>query len=173
VASYGEEAHVLLRADDEVGAIRLYAVQAAHGSQSGATSLLFVARRLVGSEARLRRALRDPLAQRLMTTYAWTRGQEEWSESAKHPSNRLLDALAVTPALAGADRLAAAAWRMGRFDLAARFADKQGTPLGLWVQAKLALRRGDRGAAELLLDRAARQFSEAAARDRTSHGRLS
>ena len=165
VASYGYEARVLVRAGDDKGAIRLYAIQAAHGSESGAVSLLFLARSLAADDTRLRRALGERLAQRLLVTYAWTRGQENWYDAVDRqpPTNRLLDRLAAVPNLDGADRLAAAAWRMGRFELAARFAGKEDTPLGLWVQAKLALRRGDRRTAERLLERAAAELARAAA----------
>ncbi|PTL85610.1 hypothetical protein [Vitiosangium sp. GDMCC 1.1324] len=156
VASLGEEARLHLEEGDDVGAIQLYAEQAAHGSSSGVSSLLFVARAIGRDDARLQRALKDPLGQRLLATYAWTRGQETlWTEDGTgtypNPLPRLLEALAAVPGLAGADRLAAGAWRAGRFDLAERFAGQERTPLAAWVKAKLALRRGDRTAAEQYL----------------------
>ncbi len=165
VASLGEEARTYLREGDDAAAIQLYAQQAAHGSTSGAISLLLVARGIAhGEEARLRKALEDPLAQRLLATYAWTRGQEPvWTEDYEQlpsPLPRLLDALASVPGLAGADRLAAGAWRAGRFDLAERFAGQEKTPLSAWVKAKLALRRGDRAEAERLLAEAAEGLPE-------------
>ena len=162
VASLGEEARLLLDGGNDVGAIRLYAEQAAHGSGAAATSLLLVARALHRDEARLREALKDPLVQRLMTTFVWTRGQEwQWAEESEGGLQRLLEALASVPGLAGADRLAAGAWRVGRFDLAERFAGQERTPLARWVQAKLALRRGDRAAAEQLLAEASKGWPEA------------
>lgn len=164
VASLGEEARVLLNEGDDAGAIRLYAEQVAHGSWGGQASLLFVARKLVHDEARLRGALKDPLAQRLLTTYAWTRAKETvWvdGEERSSPMPRLLEALAAVPGLAGADRLAASAWHAGRFDLAERFAGQEKTALDAWVRAKLALRRGDRSLAEQYLAEAARGFPEA------------
>ncbi|WNG37311.1 hypothetical protein F0U61_29290 [Archangium violaceum] len=163
VASLGEEARVLLKEGDDAGAIRLYVEQAAHGSVSGQTSLLFVARMLALDEARLRAALREPLAQRLLTTYAWTRAKETvWvdGEAQSSPMPRLLEALAAVPGLAGADRLAASAWHAGRFDLAERFAGQEKTALDAWVRAKLALRRGDRSLAEQCLAEAAQGFPE-------------
>ncbi|MFX5506241.1 hypothetical protein ABTD43_19790, partial [Acinetobacter baumannii] len=39
----------------------------------------------------------------------------------------------------GADRLAALAYRTGRYDLAATLANRQETALSWWVRAKLAL----------------------------------
>jgi hypothetical protein len=161
VASLGEEARVLLERGDDAGAVRLYAEQAAHGSATGATSLLLVARALHRDEARLKEALKDPLVQRLLTTFVWTRGQEwQWAEEEQGGLQQLLDALAAVPGLAGADRLAAGAWRVGRFDLAERFAAQEATPLAAWVKAKLALRRGDRAAAEQLLAEAAAGWPE-------------
>ena len=162
VASLGEEARLLLAQDDDAGAIRLYAEQAAHGSESAVNSLLMVARALSRDEARLRAALKDPLAQRLMTTFVWTRSQEwRWvDESESGGLRRLLDTLASVPGLAGADRLAAGAWRVGRFDLAERFAGHENTPLAAWVKAKLALRRGDRTAAERYLAESAAGWPE-------------
>jgi hypothetical protein len=162
VASLGEEARLLLDQGDDAGAIRLYAEQAAHGSASAATSLLLVARALSRDEARLREALKDPLAQRLLTTFVWTRGQEwQWQEAPEAGGlQRLLEALAAVPGLAGADRLAAGAWRAGRFDLAERFAGQENTPLASWVTAKLALRRGDRTAAERHLAQSAEGWPE-------------
>jgi hypothetical protein len=170
-ASYGEEARRHLYPAlyhpagssrpvpdrDDPGAIRLYAMQAAVGSQDGALSLLFVARALAADPARLERALPDPLVQRLLTTYAWTRGGGgDWpsADASLTPTSPLLVRLASVPHLAGADRLAAAAWRAGGFDLAERFAGAEDTPLALWVQAKLAFRRGNRAAAERLLAQA-------------------
>jgi len=59
----------------------------------------------------------------------------------------LLDALAAQAKpgapLEDADRLAALAYHGGRYELAARFADASRSALAAWVQAKLALRRGD------------------------------
>ncbi|MFP2934048.1 DUF3142 domain-containing protein, partial [Pyxidicoccus sp. 3LG] len=162
VASLGEEARLLLEQGDDAGAIRLYAEQAAHGSGGATTSLLLVARAVGRDEARLREALKDPLAQRLMATFVWTRGQEwQWGDEPKPGGlTRILDALAAVPGLAGADRLAAGAWRVGRFDLAERFAGQENTPLASWVKAKLALRRGDLTSAEQHLAEAARGWPE-------------
>jgi len=156
VASLGQEAREYRELGEDAKAIRLYAEQAAHGSGSGVSSLLFVARSLVRDEARLRRALQDPLAQRLLSTYVWTRGHEEvWSEEENPteplPLTQLVDLLAAVPGLAGADRLAATAWREGRFDLAERFAGQEHTPLDAWVRAKLAMRRGDPAVADQCL----------------------
>lgn len=74
--SYGEEARLHLTAGDDNAAIALYAQQAALQSRFGAASLLQVARAIVRDPKRLERAIGDPLAQRLVTTYLATRGSE-------------------------------------------------------------------------------------------------
>ncbi|WZB74501.1 hypothetical protein WJ972_28560 [Achromobacter insuavis] len=45
--------------------------------------------------------------------------------------------------IADADRVAALAYRVGRYDLAQELADRLDTALAWWVRAKLAIRRGD------------------------------
>lgn len=162
VASLGQEARLLLEQGDDAGALRLYAEQAAHGSGSAVNSLLMVARALTGDEARLKAALKDPLAQRVMATFVWTHGQDwVWGNLPEHGGLKgVLEALAALPEVAGADRLAAGAWRAGRFDLAERFAGQEDTPLASWVKAKLAIRRGDRAAAEEHLEKAAAGLPE-------------
>ena len=157
VESLGEEARIRLRQDDDLGAIHLYAVQAAHNHGGAALSLLFVARRLVASEKRLGRALADPVAQKLLATYAWTRSNEGFftdKSTEARLAQTLLQTLGELPKLNGADRFAAAAWRQGRFDLAEKFASKEDSPLAFWVRGKLALRQGDRAATESWLAKA-------------------
>ena len=157
VASYGEEALRALWEKDDAKAIGLYATQASYGSESGGVSLLFVARQLATDEQRLKRALKDPLVQRLMALYAWTRGTETWGETGA-PSTTLVDTLTAIPNLAGADRLAAALYRQGQFEKAALFVDKESTPLAHWVRAKLALRVGKADVAEAELEKARAGF---------------
>ncbi|POZ60264.1 hypothetical protein [Chromobacterium alticapitis] len=57
-----------------------------------------------------------------------------------------------------ADRLAALAYRMGRYPLAERMAARLDSALASWVKAKLALRRGDLPAASRYYALAARGF---------------
>lgn len=149
VASLGQEGRLALDRGDDVAAVTLYAQQAAFGSHGGAASLLFVAREVVADDARAQRLAADKLGQRLLATYVWTRSNELAEPDA------WLDTLSKVPDLAGADRLAAAAWRQGQFELAERFAGMEKTPLAFWVQAKLALRKGDRVEADRLLEQAA------------------
>ncbi len=58
----------------------------------------------------------------------------------------------------GADRVAALAYRTGRYDLAATLANRQETALSWWVRAKLALRKGNTAAAVQAYARAAQAF---------------
>ncbi|MFC4278812.1 hypothetical protein [Achromobacter aloeverae] len=63
-----------------------------------------------------------------------------------NPALTALTAALVTlpPARLGqADQVAALAYRVGRYDLAAQLADRSRTPLAWWVRAKLATRQGD------------------------------
>jgi hypothetical protein len=164
VASLGEEARDALAAGDDVNAIGLYAQQAALGGQSGALSLLFVARAVIADEARLRRVLQDPLGQRLITTFLWTRGVEAgvapspWDDDDKADSPRatpLLEqvlGLAKQGGIAGADALAASLYRAGRIDDARLVLGRaDDTTLSSWLRSRLALRAGDRAGADVAL----------------------
>lgn len=94
--------------------------------------------------------------------------------------NPALQALAT--ALAGqdvsriqdADRVAALAYRVGRYDLAQGLAGRLDTPLAWWVRAKLAIRQGDMTAAAQAYAHAARAFPTAASTglERSSMARL-
>jgi hypothetical protein len=74
----------------------------------------------------------------------------------------LVDALLTLPPerLDGADRVAALAYRAGRYDLAARLAGRLETPLAWWVRAKLATRQGDAAAAALAYSHAVQAFPQ-------------
>ena len=148
-------------------AVELYAQQAAYGSTSGNASLLIVARWLNTHPEALQVGLSNALVRKLMTSYAFSRGFEAMDDAQteaffnssdyKDPNltagadnvaiaPSLLDAiLASSPdgKLDGGDRLAAALYRAGRFDDAAKFAASSELPLAAWVSAKLALRAGD------------------------------
>ncbi|MGB3435048.1 hypothetical protein [Achromobacter sp.] len=63
--------------------------------------------------------------------------------------------------VADADRVAALAYRIGRYDLAQKLAARLDTALAWWVRAKLALRQGDTQAAALAYAQAARAFPRA------------
>lgn len=167
VASYGEQARMLREAGDVAGAVRLYAEQAAHGSTSGRNSLLFVVRAAVKDPAQVDALLADATGTRLLLAYLYTRYNEliEPDPENEYPSFdapadgpralALLDRISQAPGVPDPDRLAAVAYRAGRFEQAGRLAAQAQTPLAAWVRAKLALRAGQ-------LDAAAQAYAEAA-----------
>lgn len=174
VASYGEEAALHLDAYS-TAPLHLYLQQAATGSTSGANSVLMLTRSAFADAGMLKAWIADPLARRVAVAYAFSRAGElstddpaVYDEEAymgdpyrigqSNAIARLLDAIKAAPAAGtdGLDRLAAVAYRAGRFDLAERLVAQDRAPLSAWVRAKLALRKGDR-------DGAAKAYAEAAA----------
>lgn len=162
--SYGAQARLRLDAGDLPGAARLYAQQAAQGSRFGWTSLLYVARRIVADEGELAAAVRDPLLRQLVAIHLATRGDFD-ANDAEGPALpdaalQFVDALdgAGLDRVEGAGRLAALAYRSGRYELAGRFAASGDDGLAAWVRAKLALRAGDAEAATRAYAQAARAF---------------
>ena len=176
VASLGEEARVDLveaglvtvtwpvpksTADDAeaarliADAVRLYAEQAARGSKMALLSLREVATQLASPDGWLELAVTDPLVRRLLVAYVVARdGQSPFDDSVAGAEDpvvvRVSEAVLAQPApVAGddLDRLAALAYQAGRYELAEKLTVATSRPLGLWVRAKLALRRGDRAAA--------------------------
>ena len=115
-----------------------------------------VARQLARDLPRLRKAINDPLTQRLLSMYLWTRGSEEWWGSSESHPNALtvLMELARLPSVSGAAHLSAALYRAGRFEDAQTFAMLENTPVAHWVRAKLAMRRGATEVAERELEMA-------------------
>ena len=172
IASLGEQARVLrTQQQDLIGAVRLYAEQAAYGAASGRNSLLFVTRAAVRDPAQVDALLADPVGVQLLLAYLYARSNEliEQASDEEYPSFdappdnprvlALLDSLAALPATAvpAPERLAAVAYRAGRFELATQWASGE-TPLAAWVRAKLALRAGDTAAAAQAYAAAAKAF---------------
>jgi hypothetical protein len=168
VASLGEQARIE-RADGRLAqAVRLYAEQAARGSTSGRNSLLLVARQAAKNPEDADALLSDEVGIRLLLAYLYSRYNEliEPDPENQYPSFdapadgprllALLDRISNTGAVPDPDRLAAIAYRAGRFEQAAKLAGQAQTPLAAWVRAKLALRAGQ-------LDTAASAYAEAAA----------
>ncbi|MBS0192814.1 MAG: hypothetical protein JSR34_01030 [Proteobacteria bacterium] len=171
VASLGEQGRIAWHEGAVADAVHYYAQQAAHDSSSGAYSLLFVARSLLAHREQLDKALDDPVSQRLLAAYLYTRSGEfnqNWPLAGGHAdADGGTDAAGSTPKpdgidvdaflkivqahglehFDGADRLAAGAYRAGRYDLAGQLAAKSDSALAAWVRAKLALRAGDKATA--------------------------
>jgi tetratricopeptide (TPR) repeat protein len=163
-------------------AIALYAEQAARGSNGAVQSLRFIADDVLRVPATTAALVDDPVAQRLLVTYALARvgdidsarpdaddGQLDDAATQKpgivpHPRlTNLVDAISKKGLahVSGADRLAALAYRLGHYELAATLVDKTGSPLSSWVAAKLALHRGDMAAANAAYAAAAKAFPQA------------
>ncbi len=151
VSSLGQEARLNLEGRfgprDVSRAIELYAEQAAHGSSSGVNSLLLLVRGFV-FDANLDELTSSLTGRSLLGVYLYTR-RHELSDS---EADKAFAALARQKLAMGASRLAAAAYREGRWDLAGKLAlqDPDAT-LAKWVRAKLALRQGKTSIAEELL----------------------
>lgn len=135
------------RIDD---ALSLYLAQAAHGDPSGVNSVAVVARELLtdpaGLEAHARSATRRPV----VTAWLLARAHHSLASAEGDHHARAaawVDALADAGVadVPGADRLAWLAYRVGRFDLAARWlaVAPADSAITLWTRARLALRDGD------------------------------
>lgn len=162
-ASLGEEARHHLPSHHPVGsavavdeslALTLYGRQARLGND-GAISLLHMARAILDEGgARLDAVAGSVVGQRLLTAYAATRADERPINTAA-----AIDVLVKHDDVAWPDQLAAALYKQGRIDEAARFVAKApGTPLGLWVRARLAMRAGNVDEARALLAQASAAF---------------
>lgn len=175
VASLGEEARVdLVQAgvldvpwqdsSEETGdntkmligrAVRLYLEQAARGSDIALLSLRDVASLLIADDGLLSEAVADSLVRRLLVAYVVARdGQSIYDEPLPGKEDPVVMAVAKAvldragPASGDEiDRLAALAYQAGRYDVAEKLTEATSRPLGLWIRAKLALRRDDRAAA--------------------------
>lgn len=173
-ASLGEEAQRYLRTEDYARAAALYAEQAAHGSVSGKNSLRLVAEKLLAAPGKLTANIADPLVQKLVVNYVLDQSDNNWTATLgatystggepPHPSKfaTLADAIAALGPehVVLADRLAALAYDTGRYELAATLAKQAQGPLAAWVQAKLAMRRGDSEAAAHHYAEAAKAFPQ-------------
>lgn len=164
-------------------AVLLYAEQAARKSTSGVQSLRVVAERLLfKTPERLAAVVADPIVQRLLVAYVLAR-DDNFSLEIYEPDGETLKAeLPLRPLLVplveaieqrglahvtGADRLAALAYRIGRYDLAERLTVTASGPLSAWVRAKLALQKGDLTTAATFYAEASKAFPSLLAEDKT------
>lgn len=182
VASYGEEAQNLLFAGDYARAVELYAKQAALGSGSGQMSLLFVARKLAPNADARAQLLATPSGRGLLLAYLFARSFElppvlpapgeavqiydPWQGSYGGADSASVLALfaeldaALSAGDRARDRLAAIAYRAGRYEDAERALGTVDTGMAQWLRAKLALRRGDSEAAAAAYAEAVRAAGE-------------
>ncbi len=178
VASFGEEARLhlkraeaLQKAKEDVGeqleeygqeiaaAVKLYAEQAAHGSAIGIDSLRQVVDEVRGDDAAMAASICDPIVQQLLVTRTLD-GEAEASNDRDTSSTSQISTLVAAVQKCGssnvtaADRLAAIAYRDGDYQLAHTLAIQMTTPLAMWVQARLAMQKGD-------IDEAAKYYAAA------------
>jgi tetratricopeptide (TPR) repeat protein len=132
-------------------AVQLYAEQASHGSKIALSSLRDVASGLSGDPDFLAAAVAQPLLRRLLVAYVIARDDDYGGSLSDDPdaAAKVIDAVLTQPEPTGddVDRLAALAYQTARYAVAEKLVASTTRPLGLWVRAKLALRRGDRTAA--------------------------
>lgn len=165
LASLRHEAHVHADQDRPDRAIAsLLAYLSGGGTLYGPDTIAQHVRVLLASERSLQvRATRDPRIAEVVAAWLTSRAGSRqlpagwiggWLEAAQHAGQA-----------AGADRLAWAAYRQGRFQDAgswARLADPS-SAMGHWIRAKLALREGDLQHAIASLQRAEALFDDHAA----------
>jgi hypothetical protein len=180
VASYGEEARLHIRNALKLAAgndfstnpdirrryaeaigtsMRLYADQAAYGSDSGANSLEFVASSVLQSADRIGAVLDDPFVARALFAYtdasapseddAAAGGSDDQGSNPPTAETPLVTAIKAhgVAGLPDVDRIAALLYQDGQFDLAFELADKLDTPLAYWLKAKRSVSQGDLPAA--------------------------
>ena len=170
VSSYGEEARLYyLIATGEVPesekvsvqnaflkATELYAQQAAYGSNSAYDSLRMTIGKVIQQDGLIAPLMQDALIQQLVFAYAFS---GYFDENARVALFTLLDQQKVEHIL-NADVVAAFAYRAGRYELAEHYAAKSKTPLAAWVNAKLALQKGDQPRALAAYAEAIKSFPE-------------
>ncbi len=149
-------------------AMRLYAEQAARHSARGVQSLRMLAGYASAHPALLDGLLADPLAQRVLVSYALAYSNDAPADPDGASGNvigkdrlaALTDAIARQGAapVEGVDQMAALAYRSGRYDLAARLVGTSSTPRASWVKAKLALHEGNLPAAAAAYAQALKTF---------------
>lgn len=163
IASLGEEARLLLASGDWNGAIGLYAVQAAQGSDTGMSSLKQVAADLARrSDAELAPLLQQQAVRRLLIAKLLSDTTAFDPETGSTLSSarflRLLEQAQREP-VEDADRLAALAYRQGDYPATARLLAHAGdSGLAWWLRAKMAMRDGDAARAAQAYAQASRRF---------------
>ncbi len=178
VSSFGEEARLHLKRAESLqkakkmssqqlreygheiaAAVRLYAEQAAHGSTIGIDSLRQVVDEVRGDDAAVAASICDPMVQQLLVTRTLD-GEAGAPDNQNSTSTSQISTLVTSVQNCGsgnvtaADRLAAIAYRDGDYQLAHSLAIQMTTPLAMWVQARLAMQKGD-------VDDAARYYAAA------------
>jgi tetratricopeptide (TPR) repeat protein len=166
VASLGEQAGGAWKQGSLANAVELYARQASYGSQSGANSLVMLAGRILDDQNLLQQGVRDQTTRRLLFICLNANSgriffvEPDPSDGGAAKVDRLVAALESQGLthVEGAGLLASAAYAQGRFDVAQKLSALEDVSISFWVQAKLALRRGDSGTALTDYDKALKTF---------------
>lgn len=168
-ASLGWEARCELDRKAYLRSLELYVLQLAAGDDSAELSLRFTAERiLLAGGPLLAEAARHEQARRIVTAYIACDGgpadsTKEWPGGGlREPAEKWLSAVeaAGVKDMAGAARLAWAAYLHGGMKQAQRWADRApaADPVAEWVRAKLLLRAGRIDEATKHLEQAARRL---------------
>jgi hypothetical protein len=166
-ASLGWQARIELDRKNITAAIDLYLSQMATGDPTAQNSLRDVAAILLKENKPdvLLEMARHPAARRVITSALVAEGGHNYSQEQNFGAPRVLAWLnAIERAQIGkvedADRLSWAAYQAGAFDLAQRWSERADpdSPITLWIQAKLSLRKGRTTEGVALLAKAARKF---------------
>jgi len=158
VASLGEEARTAMSTGDWGAVVRLYNSQLAHQSEAGYASLLRVADALLAlPDSDLKQAMQADEVQQMLVAYLFS--GIAFSGSARRVATIFSEL--DTPARPLLDRLAAVSYQHGDYLSAERFLVNAGdSGLAWWLRAKLALRAGDKQAAQAAYVRAAKTFPQ-------------
>jgi hypothetical protein len=163
IASLGEEARLALDAGDWSTAIGLYASQLKLGSTTGYSSMKQLAVELTQMPAdQLAPLLQQLPVQQLLTAYlishaGWSYGEQPAGEKALVQQLQSGD----IAHLANADRLAALSYQFGDYAATATLLEHAAdNGLTWWLRAKMALRSGDKAAAQAAYAKAAQAFPE-------------
>lgn len=120
-----------------------------------------------GVEQKMIAAAKDEVLRQIVTAHVLATGTSYWSESDKTRLTAWLEIVekAKLDRMEGAASLGWAAYTAGKFAEAEKWAklDKPASPLGQWLQAKLALRKGDFAAASSLMVAVVSQLPDDAA----------
>lgn len=169
--SFGWEAKIELDRGGVEAGYQAYIHQAANGDPSGVNSLMRITNDVLKDPARLAKAAASPVVRPVVTalllsrpSYAYSSADPDVTAGERGVATRWLEAVEREQPgqVAGADRLAWLAYRVGLFDKAKRWldlADGDG-PITLWTRAKLALRDGDQATGAKLLSEVVGAFAE-------------
>jgi hypothetical protein len=176
--SLGEIAGISLKHQRYADAIALYSQQSgAQGSVHAIESLWRLARKIPDDDATLEREVKDPIVQKLLIAFALSNSDHTCRTSSDMEcgdqfaglyfprsgpqASGIVDAIGKLSAkdVQWPDQVAAIAYSVGKFDLAARLLKLSDTPYADWFRAKLALHSGDMDAAVTAFARASKGFA--------------